>query len=338
MTPLDGTVRQTQAGGFIVAFDRLMERPPEKVWAALTDPKILANWLGDVELDPRTGGPYIIRFRRISVVMTGTITAFEPGRVLEYTWHENYGMPASRIRWELSPAGAGCRLKLSHTFTANCVLNEVVGFLAGWHAFLNAIPLAAAGDFIEYADEKDFDAGYRARYITNPDKDHSATFLKQPGVRLERLLTGPIERVWAHLTDPELLPAWFGGQSTIEPRQGGAVRLMDGHIRGTVTQWQPPQRLTYTWNVFAPGDPADATSAYPESYLALRLQTEGDKVLLVLTHLPVLEQFEKQNAMGWHTFLDILSDTLASRPVRTRQEYMVRNSARYGVDLGNLAR
>jgi uncharacterized protein YndB with AHSA1/START domain len=154
---------------------------------------------------------------------------------------------------------------------------------------------------------------------TDPDRDHTATFLKQPGVRLERLLPGPIERVWAHLTDPKLLPAWFGDKSSIEPRQGGAVRLMDGHIRGTVTQWQPPRLLTYTWNVFAPGDPTDATSAYPESYLTLRLQKESDKVLLVLTNLPILEPFEKQAAMGWHTFLDILSDTLASQPIRTRR-------------------
>jgi uncharacterized protein YndB with AHSA1/START domain len=338
MTTLDGAVSQTEDGGFIVAFDRPMDCPPEKVWAALTDPKILANWLGDVEVDPRVGGVYIIRFRHLAVVMTGTITALDSGRVLEYTWRENYGMPASKIRWEIAPTSVGCRLKLSHTFTSNCVLNEVVGFAGGWHAFLNAIPLAAAGQFVEYAHEKDFDAGYRARYITDPEKDQSATFLKQPGVCLERLLTGPIERVWAHLTDPQLLPAWFGDKSTIEPGQGGKVTLMDGHIRGTVTQWQPPHLLTYTWNVFAPGDPADATSAYPESYLTVRLQKEGDKVLLVLTHLPVLEAFEKQNAMGWHTFLDILSDALASRPVRTRKEYMVRNSARYGVDLNNLAR
>jgi hypothetical protein len=60
--------------------------------------------------------------------------------------------------------------------------------------------------------------------------------------------------------------------------------------------------------------------------------------LLVLTHLPVLERFEKQNAMGWHTFLDILTDTLAGRKVLTRQEYMARNAARYGLDLSKLER
>jgi len=79
MTSLDGSVRKTEDGGFIVAFDRLIERSPAKVWAALTDPKVLANWLGDVELDLRIGGPFIIRFRRMSVVMTGQVPPLEPG-------------------------------------------------------------------------------------------------------------------------------------------------------------------------------------------------------------------------------------------------------------------
>ena len=338
MTPLDGTVSKTADGGYVVAFDRVIERPPAKVWAALTDPEILANWFGDVEVDLRIGGAYIVRFRRMSVVMTGEITALQPGRMLEYTWTENFGMPTSRIRWEVIPTGTGCRLKLSHAFTAECVLDEILGFAGGWHALLDAIPAASDGTHVEYADEKGFDAGYRERYLTEPRTDPSGIFLKTPGVRFERLLPGPIERVWEHLTNTKLLHNWFGDKSSIEPRQGGAVRLMDGHIRGTVTQWQPPHHLSYTWNVFNPGDRPDAVSAYPESYLTLTLQPQDSNVLLVLTHLPVLEKFEKQNAMGWHTFLDILSDTLAGYKVRSRQQYMTRNSARYGVDLNNLTR
>lgn len=338
MTPLDGSVQKTPDGGFIVAFDRPIGRPAAKVWAALTDPKVLANWLGDVELELRLGGAYIIRFRKMSVVMTGHITALDPGRLLEYTWSENYGMPTSKVRWEVSPTDTGCRLKLSHTFTSESVLSEIIGFAGGWHALLDAIPVAADGTFVEYADEKDLDAGYRARHQVEPEQSGRAEFLKVPGVRLERVLPGPIERVWSHLTNTSLLQTWFGEKSNIEPRQGGAVRLMDGHIRGTVTQWQPPHRLSYTWNVFAPGDPPDAVSAYPESYLLLTLEPRGDQVLLVLTHLPVLEPFEKQNAMGWHTFLDILTATLAGAKLRTRQQYSVRNSARYGVDLNNLVR
>jgi uncharacterized protein YndB with AHSA1/START domain len=174
--------------------------------------------------------------------------------------------------------------------------------------------------------------------MSTRDPDGAGTLLKVPGVRFERLLPGPIERVWEHLTNTRLLQAWFGEKSHIEPRQGGLVRLLDGHVRGVVTQWQPPNRLIYTWNVFAPNDGPEAVSAYPESYLALTLESRGDQVLLVLTHLPVLERFEKQNAMGWHTFLDILGDTLERGKALARQEYMTRNAARYGVDLNNLQR
>jgi uncharacterized protein YndB with AHSA1/START domain len=153
-------------------------------------------------------------------------------------------------------------------------------------------------------------------------------------VQFERLLPGPIERVWGFLTDPRKLPGWFG-DGTIEPRPGGAVNLMGGHVRGIVTQWRPPRRLTYTWNVFGPGE---EESPYPESCLSIALAPHGNEVALTLTHLPVLERFEKQNAMGWHTFLDMLDAAVRGEATEPRQAYMQRNAARYGVDLANLAR
>jgi len=108
-----------------------------------------------------------------------------------------------------------------------------------------------------------------------------------------------------------------------------------GHIRGIVTQWQPPRRLTYSWNVLRPGE---AESHYPESYLTIELQPRGSEVALTLTHLPVVDRFERQNAMGWHTFLDMLAAAVRGEPAEPRQAYMQRNAARYGVDLSNLVR
>jgi uncharacterized protein YndB with AHSA1/START domain len=161
-----------------------------------------------------------------------------------------------------------------------------------------------------------------------------ARFQKVPMVRFERTLPGPIDRVWDFLTNPERLPAWFGN-GVIEPREGGAVTVMDGHIRGVITKWKPPHLLAYTWNVFSP---RQTDSSYPESYVTIELGARGDQVLLTLTHLPVLERFEKQNAMGWHTFLDLLEGTLRGEGPQAREVYMTRNAERYGVDLANLAR
>ncbi len=152
-------------------------------------------------------------------------------------------------------------------------------------------------------------------------------------VRFERWLPGPSERLWEYLTDCRRLSAWFGEDGTLEPREGGAARFMGGHVRGVVTQWKPPRRLAYTWNVFSPGD---VDSPYPESYVTFDLEPRDEEVRLILTHLPILERFEKQNMMGWHTFLDILGATVRGEPVQARSTYMQRNATLYGVDLAAL--
>ena len=60
--------------------------------------------------------------------------------------------------------------------------------------------------------------------------------------------------------------------------------------------------------------------------------------MLTLTHLPVLEQFVKVNAMGWHTYLDMVKAAVSGAPVEAREVYARRNAERYGVDLNNLPR
>jgi uncharacterized protein YndB with AHSA1/START domain len=158
---------------------------------------------------------------------------------------------------------------------------------------------------------------------------HGAQFTHAHMVRFERPLPGTANLIWALLTDTKRLPGWYG-EGTIEAHVGGKVELMAGHIRGTVPQWQPLRKLAYTWNVFTPGQDI---SDYPESYLTLEL---GDGTLH-LTHLPVLEAFVKPNAMGWHTYLDMIEAALRGGPVGPREVYMKRNAERYGVDLAALA-
>jgi uncharacterized protein YndB with AHSA1/START domain len=156
--------------------------------------------------------------------------------------------------------------------------------------------------------------------------DDDGRVLTESYVRFERLLPGPIERVWDFLTRPERLGQWLLDGS-LEPRTGGAVDLGNGHIRGVVTQWDPPCRLTYTWNVFGPGE---TVSPYPESYVTFELAAEGDDVRLVLAHRPIPAEFQRKTMMGWHTILDTLRALLAGEEPEPRDVMMERNKARYG--------
>ena len=328
---LDGALTIGADGSQIVRFERFVPRPADKVWAALTDPALLRLWLSDAEIDPRVGGKYVIHWRGMDEVMTGVITVFEPARALEHTWFEK-DAPNCRVRWDIEPAPGGCTLTLTHTAPAEV---DAIGFLGGWDGFDESIPRALDGEYVEFDGMRwrELDAAYRAKY----GRDRGVPG-RVASVRFERVLPGPVTRVWDHLTKTALLPGWFGADSSIEPRLGGAVSLMGGHIRGTITQWGPPLRLAYTWNVFNPGDGGDAPSAYPESYLSFTLEDWGETVFLTLTHLPILERFEKQNAMGWHTMLDILGATLRGEKPEERSFYMKKNGAIYDVDLSNLAR
>lgn len=158
-----------------------------------------------------------------------------------------------------------------------------------------------------------------------------AQFTHAHMVRFGRHLPGPPALAWNFLADTSRLPGWYG-DGGIEPRVGGAVSLLGGHIRGVVTQWQPPGRLAYTWNVYNPGD---AVSPYPESYLILTLAPAAEGTTFILEHLPVLDKFVKLNAMGWHTFIDMLEAAVRGEPVHPREHYMAQNARQYGVDLSN---
>jgi len=156
--------------------------------------------------------------------------------------------------------------------------------------------------------------------------------------RIERLLPGPIERVWSYLTEPEKRRRWFGA-GPMELRAGGRVKLQftfsklsaektpptkpdECEVPGRVTRCDPPRLLSYTW-----GSKADA------SEVTFELTPQGKDVLLVITHRRLGDRGTMVSvASGWHTHLGILEDFLnGSEPrpfwaskTRMEQEYAKR--------------
>jgi uncharacterized protein YndB with AHSA1/START domain len=90
--------------------------PVEKVWAALTNPVAIGNWMEDdeVKVDLKVGGKYTI----FGGETTGSFTVIEKPGVLEYTWRQREwkkSYPDTLVRWELEPEGKKTRLKLVHS-------------------------------------------------------------------------------------------------------------------------------------------------------------------------------------------------------------------------------
>ena len=155
----------------------------------------------------------------------------------------------------------------------------------------------------------------------------------ESAVRFVREFSATRARVWQFLTDSALLPEWYG-EGRIEPREGGAVSLMGGHIRGVVTGWQPEKFLAYTWSVFQPGE---TISNWPISYLELALDEAAGKTKLTLTHRPIPDAMQKQTAMGWHTMLDLIHAGL-NGAFPKRADLFPKNAVLYGVDMNKLKR
>jgi len=143
-------------------------------------------------------------------------------------------------------------------------------------------------------------------------------------IRFERLLPGPIERVWAYITDSSKRATWLA-EGPMELRPGGTVQMTwrnselagpdevmpekyaknEGHsMKGEVLEADPPRRLVYTW----PDASGDA------SEVSFELAERGDKVLLILTH----RKLGRRGLMvgvggGWHSHLAVLEARLEGR-------------------------
>ena len=151
--------------------------------------------------------------------------------------------------------------------------------------------------------------------------------IPESAVRFIRVLDAPAEKIWSFLTECSRLPEWYG-DGAIEPREGGKLSLMGGHIRGVVTGWRPQKFLAYTWNLFQPGE---ELSAWPISYLEFTLEAPR----LVLIHRPIPQAMQNQTMMGWHTMLDLVAAGLGGEFPK-RADLFPKNAALYGVDMTKL--
>jgi uncharacterized protein YndB with AHSA1/START domain len=129
----DGVVTEIGEGLYDLRFERYFDAPIEKVWAALTEPAQISDWLASAKVDLRLGGYIEIHWPVENETVRHKIVAFEPPRLLAFTWHGEEAEMGSVARWELSEDGPGCRLILTNTLLRTNYLLDVA---TGWHTHL----------------------------------------------------------------------------------------------------------------------------------------------------------------------------------------------------------
>jgi uncharacterized protein YndB with AHSA1/START domain len=153
-------------------------------------------------------------------------------------------------------------------------------------------------------------------------------------LKIQRLLPGPVERIWNYLVQSDLRRQWLAS-GEMEMKLGAPVELVwhndqlttpAGHrpegfgpehrMQSSVTEIDPPRRLSISW-----GSTGGVT---------FELEPRGSQVLLTLVHRRLPDRSTMLNvSAGWHAHLDILAARVSGREPapfwdtwsRLKQEY-----------------
>ena len=129
---------------------------------------------------------------------------------------------------------------------------------------------------------------------------------------IQRLMPGPIERVWAYLTDSDLRRQWLAA-GQMDMRVGAPFELVwrndeltdppgqrppgssaEHRMQSRIIELDPPRKLAIAWG----------TSGADVSF---ELDPQGNDVLLTLVHLRLPDRAMMLNvSAGWHMHLDVL--------------------------------
>jgi uncharacterized protein YndB with AHSA1/START domain len=151
---------------------------------------------------------------------------------------------------------------------------------------------------------------------------------------IQRVLPGPIDRVWSYLIDSDLRRKWLAAgemelhadapfefvwrndELTTPPGKRPEGFAAEQHMQSRIIKVDPPRKLVIAWG--ADGD------------VSFELSPKGDRVLLTLIHRRL---GDRSNASmfgaGWHMHLDILAARMSGGDTepfwdgwsRLRQEY-----------------
>ena len=278
--------------------------PIEKVWAAVSTPARIADWmgvewLGDEAAPLHEGAHFDYRFGNSEMESRAHVLRYEPPHLIEHSWFENIP-PHGRVRWALEEKQGGTRLTLTHFLPA---FEEAPRTGAGWTMLLESLA-KSLGDTPEPVDWHRLRDQYARDFGAEATRDGRRTVHgDRQVITFDRVLRHPVEVVWDALTTPEGISRWWQSDAEVEPRAGGRFNLcfrpFEHRMTGEITTYEPPHRFGFVWHASVDG--ADSNVLFELSPDPLG------------THLRLIHEMPAgievvQFMAGWHWHLDGIDD------------------------------
>ena len=129
-----------------LVIEREMPHAPEKIWRALTDGPLIAEWLMANDFQPVVGHKFSFRATPVpnwNGIIECEVVTVEPPTQLAYTWG-TLGM-GSRGTWMLTPSASGTRVRMEQCGFKPEQKANYKGAQYGWNKFIGNLERVVGG-------------------------------------------------------------------------------------------------------------------------------------------------------------------------------------------------
>jgi uncharacterized protein YndB with AHSA1/START domain len=129
-----------------VVVERQLAHPPEKIWRALTQGPLIADWLMANDFQPVVGHRFNLRTTPMphwNGVLDCEVLAVEPNRRLAYSWNASGAEAATGIgtvvTWTLEPSTAGTLVRMEQSGFRPDQKGNYQGAAYGWQRYFDGL-------------------------------------------------------------------------------------------------------------------------------------------------------------------------------------------------------
>jgi uncharacterized protein YndB with AHSA1/START domain len=129
-----------------VVIERTFPHPPEKLWRALTESPLIAQWLLNNDFEPAVGRKFQFRSEPMpqwNGLIDCEVLIVEPLKRLSYTWGA-LGLD-SVVLWTLTPAEGGTHVRMEHSGFRPDQDFAYKGANYGWQKFIGGLERVLGG-------------------------------------------------------------------------------------------------------------------------------------------------------------------------------------------------